>query len=144
MKDLEFRDILNRAVRPLTLLAVYRNGVWLFAVPTNLVKTVDQQRYYLISEPFGLIRQGTNNPKFTAEKGKPGDYVARNIKGAYSLVTADYYKLLFPPANANPPTVPDNSEKLKDSNFLTNILKGSQPTVSNSKTIKPTTTSTGY
>ena len=144
MKDLQFKDILNRAVRPLTLLSVYRNGRWSFATPTALIKTVNQQQYYLISETFGLVKQGTNNPKFTAARGKPGDYVARDKTGVYALVTADYYKLLFPPANANPPAVPDNSEKLKNPNFITNILKGSKPTVSNSTTIKPSSPSTGY
>ena len=144
MKDIEASDILNRPVRPLTLLSVYRNGRWIFGTPTNLVKTVENQNFYLISEKFGLAREGTSNPKIVARRGFPGDYVSRDQTGAYALVTEAEYKRIFPYSDKNPPSVPNNSDKLIDPNYLTNILKGSKPTVSNSTTIKPSSPSTGY
>ena len=144
MKDLELSDIMNRPVRSFTLLSVYRNGRWQFGTPTNLVKTVNNQTFYLISDKFGLARQGTQNPKVLARRGSPGDYISRDQSGVYAIVTAAEYKRLFPAPNNNPPSVPTNSAQLIDPKFLTNILKGSKPTVSNSTTIKPSPTSTGY
>jgi len=127
MKDLELKDIMDRPVRPLTLLSVYRNGWWQFTTPVNPVRTVDNQSYYLISEKFGLGRQGTWNPKILAKRGSPGDYISQDQFGEYALVTEGEYKRLFPSPNLNPPSTPTNSTQLQDPNFLTNISKKSNP-----------------
>jgi len=144
MKDMTLNDILLKQDRPLYSLSVYRNGVWGFAVPTTLTKTYNQQQFYLMSESFGLVRAGTSNPKVLARKGSPGDYVAVNQDGSYTLITAAEYKMLFPAPNLNPPEIPNNSDQIKDPNFLTKILKGYASAVSNSKTNKPTLPRTGY
>jgi len=145
MKDMHLTDILNRGTRPLTLLSVYKEGRWQFGIPNRIVRTVDQQAFYLVSEKFGLVKKGTTDPAVIARRGSPGDYVARDTNtGVYSVVTAAEYKRFFPAPNLNPPSVPTNSEQLKDPKFLTNILKGSESPVSNSKTTKPTPPNAGY
>jgi hypothetical protein len=144
MKDMALNDILLRQDRPLTSLSVYRGGVWFFTSPTNLTKTYNKQRFYLMSESFGLVKQGNTDPKVLATIGLPGDYIAVNQDGTYTLVSSTEYKRLFPPPNLNPPEIPNNSDQLKDPKFLTNILKGSGSPASNSKTSKPTPPNTGY
>jgi hypothetical protein len=144
MKDMTLKDILFREDRPLTSLSLYRDGRWIFAAPTNLTKTTAQQAFYLISEPFGLLRQGTSNPKIRAVTGAPGDYLAVNSVGVYSLIKKEEYARQFPSPNLNPPTNPNNSSQIKDKNFLTNILKGSGSAVSNNKISKPTPPNSGY
>ena len=146
MKDMSPKDILLRQDRPLTSLSVYRNGVWRFeAVDYAAIKKREKnQTFYLMSEAFGLVRQGTVDPKVRVVSGAPGDYISINIMGVYSLVTKAEYAMKFPPPNLTPPTPPNNSSQIKDKNFLTNILKGSGSTTSNSKTTKPTSPNTGY
>ena len=144
MKDMALNDILLRQDRPNTALSVFRDGVWIFAAPTNLTKSTTQQSFYLMSESFGLVKQGNTDPKVLATIGLPGDYIAVNQDGSYTLVSSAEYKRLFPAPNLNPPVIPDNSNQLKDPIFLTNILKGSESPLSNSKTSKPTPTNTGY
>ena len=144
MKDMTERDILLRQDRPLTSLSVYRNGVWIFAAPTNLTKTYNQQQFYLMSESFGLVREGNTNPRVSARRGAPGEYLAVSQDGSYTIVTRAEYDWIFPTPNLNPPEIPNNSKQLKDPNFLTKILKGYESGVSNSKTSKPTPPTTGY
>ena len=144
MKDMTLGDILVNPVKPLTSLSVRRNGVWNFESPTKVTKVDNNQTFYLMSNPFGLVKEGVSNPKVWAVKGDPGDYVALYNTGEYCLVTKAEYAMLFPAPNLNPPTIPTNSSQIKDKNFLTNILKGSGSTTSNSKTTKPTSPNTGY
>jgi len=144
MKDMTLKDILVQQVSPTTSLSIYKGGIWQFMSPTNQTRVDETQSFFLISFPFGLIRQGISDPKAWAIKGAPGDYVALDMTGAYSLVTKAEYARLFPPPNLNPPTQPNNSNQIKEKNFLTNILKGSGATVSNSKTSKPTPPNSGY
>lgn len=125
MKDLELKDIMDRPVRSFTLLSVYRNGRWIFATPINPLKTVDNQNFYLISEKFGVARQGTTNPAILARRGSPGDYLSIDQFGVYAIVTQADYKRLFPAPNLNPPSVPTNSAQLKDPKFITKIQQES-------------------
>jgi hypothetical protein len=118
MKDLQLEDILDRKDKPLTRLSVYLNGRWSFAAPSSATRITEDQKFYLISYPFGLIKSGGNNPANYSIKGEPGDYVAINNQGFLSLVTKSNYSLLFP----NPqqiPTAPPTSTLLKNPNFLT-------------------------
>jgi hypothetical protein len=126
MKDIDSKDILLRRNRSLTALSVYIGGRWVFTYPTEVVKTKDQQDFFLISVPFGLVKQGTQDPKITTIKGAPGDYVARDQTGTYCLVTAEQFKQLFPAPNLNPPKSSNNSDQLKDPKFITNINKQSK------------------
>tara|TARA_R110000822_G_scaffold57074_4_gene143883 strand:+ start:409 stop:843 length:435 start_codon:yes stop_codon:yes gene_type:complete len=144
MKDMTLGDIFPKQNRRLNSLSIYRNGTWQFVIPTNPIRISENQAYYRISDPFGLVKQGVLNPKKTARRGSPGDYVALDQFSTYAVVTAEEYKRLFPTPNLNPPEIPNNSDQLKDPKFLTNILKGSGASASNSKTSKPTPTNTGY
>ena len=144
MKDMTLKDILVQQVSPLTSLSIFKEGRWQFTGPTNQTMVGETQTFFLMSYPFGLIREGISNPNERAFTGDPGDYVALDITGAYSLVTKAEYGRQFPPPNLNPPAQPNNSDQIKDKNFLTNILKGSESPVSNSKTSKPTPPNSGY
>ena len=144
MKDMTLRDILVKPVKPLTSLSIFKDGFWQFSYPTNLTRSYNNQSFYLMSYSFGLIREGTANPGVRAITGDAGDYVALNSTGEYALVTKAEYARQFPPPNLNPPERPNNSSQIKEKNFLTNILKGSGATVSNSKTSKPTPPNSGY
>ena len=106
MKDMTLNDILLRQDRPLTSVSVYSACVWAFAVPTNLTKTTTQQSFYLMSESFGLVRQGNTDPKVLATIGLPGDYIAVNQDGSYTLVSSSEYKMLFPLSQLESPCDP--------------------------------------
>ena len=144
MKDMHLNDILFRQDKPLNSLSLYKNGLWGFILPVNPIATFEGRSYYLMSDPFGLVKQGVLDPKKTARRGSPGDYVALDQFGSYTLITPAEYKSIFPTPDLNPPKIPNNSEQIKDPTFLTNILKGSGASASNSKTSKPTPTNTGY
>ena len=62
MKDLTLKDIIPRPEVPLTQLSVYFDGRWTFAEFSTPTRTTETQSFYLISYPFGLVRQGVANP----------------------------------------------------------------------------------
>jgi hypothetical protein len=144
MKDMTFRDLLVKTVKPLVYISIYKDGIWQFVSPLNPIKVYEDQSFYLMSYAFGLVSQGTFDPKRRAVTGVAGDYVVLNSKGDYTLVTKAEYARQFPPPNLHPPERPNNSSQIKDKNFLTNILKGSGSPVSNSKISKPTPPNSGY
>ena len=118
MKDLQLEDILNRKAKPFTRLSVYLNGRWSFAAPSSATRITEDQSFYLINYPFGLIKSGGNDPANYSVKGHPGDYVSIDKLGALALVTEANYNLLFP-KDQQVPVSPPSSEKLRDPNFLT-------------------------
>lgn len=125
MKDLELKDIFPKANRTLGAVSVYRNGRWSFAtLKTPTVQTVDQQ-FFRINYPFGIHKRGSKNPAKYAVKGQPGDYVAVDFLGTFSLVTEQQYSLLFPTQNANPPVPLKTSELLTDPKYITKITQES-------------------
>jgi len=124
MKDLQLEDILNRKDKPLTRLSVYYNGRWSFATLENPTRTTSDQNFYLVSSPFGLIREGVTNPSKYAVKGKAGEYVSVDKQGRLALVRSDLWALLFP-KNQQIPTAPPSSELLRNKNFLTKTLQES-------------------
>ena len=144
MKDMTLKDIFVQESPPLNSLSIFKGGIWQFTTPTNETMVSENQSFFLMSYPFGILKQGTFNPKAWAVTGKPGDYVAIDSTGTYSLVTKAEYARQFPHPNLNPPAQPNDSSQIKDKNFLTNILKGSGSAVSNNKISKPTPPTTGY
>jgi len=144
MKDMTLGDIFPKQNKILNSLSVYRSGLWQFVIPTNVIRYRGTQAFYRMSHSFGLVKQGVLNPSEISREGIAGDYVALDQYNQYTIVTAEEYKRLFPTPNLNPPEIPNNSDQLKDPKFLTNILKGSGSSASNSKTSKPTPTNTGY
>ena len=119
MKDLQLTDILARQESPLTRLAVYINGRWLFTSFNDPVRTTLQQNFYLISTPFGLTSKGVTNAANNSFNGNPGDYVAEDKnQGVLSVVTASHYSMMFSSPQQIPIT-PESSEQLKNPNFIT-------------------------
>lgn len=127
MKDIDSKDILLRRNRRLTNVSIYRDGRWVFAGLNNLKKTSQGQNFYLMSNPFGLLKEGTQDPKIITLRGEPGDYVAIDSTGTVSMVTAEQFNQLFPAPNLDPPKTSNNSEQLKDPKFLTDILNKNKP-----------------
>ena len=122
MNNLDLIKTLAKKTLPLTRLAVYIDGRWVFANLANPVRTTLQQNFYLISTPFGLTSKGVTNAANNSFNGNPGDYVAEDRnQGILSVVTASYYSLLFPFPQQIPIT-PTSSEQLKNPNFITKTL----------------------
>ena len=126
MKDLELRDILAKQDRQLINISVYRNGRWSFASLTNPTRVSVDQSFYLISFPFGLVKEGQANPGKFSVLGKPGDYVSQDRQGRLALVTESMYALLFPKPQAKTTSYP-KSTSLKNPNYLTKIQQESLP-----------------
>mgnify|MGYP003120179361 CR=1 FL=1 len=125
MKDLQLKDILKKPKRYLRGFSIYVGGNWVFSFPTNLVKTTLQQKFYLVSTPFGLVSETVYDPKKFSILGTPGDYVAENINtGTLDLVTPAQFSRLFPSPKQSIPT-PTSSEMLKNPNYITKIQQES-------------------
>lgn len=145
MKDLELRDILDRRRYPLTKLSVYVNGKWQFASIEGASFISDgNQNIYRGRTKFALIPNNVNDPKSGELFGEPGDYIGIDSQGELSLLTAEQYKQRFP-RRINPQTPADSSKKLKNPDYITEIVRGSQPAPSNSRptTSTPPPTSAG-
>jgi hypothetical protein len=125
MKDLQLTDILQKRVKALTRVSIYRDGKWLFVNLLTPTKSTAGQDFFLIETLFGLHKEGSTNPAKYAVKGSPGDYVSVDKNGVKALVTAAMYELLFPPTQQAPFTA-TNSQNLKDPNYLTKIQRESQ------------------
>jgi len=139
MKDLELRDILDRRRSPLTKLSVYTNGKWRFASVQGANFISDgNQNIYRGRTRFALLPNNVNDPKRGSLFGEPGDYIGIDSTGELSLITKAQYLQRFP-ERRSPRRPPDTSNKLKDPNYITEIVRGSTPAPSNSR---PTTTYT--
>lgn len=145
MKDLELRDVLDRRRSPLTKLSVYVNGKWQFASvgSSNFIADGNQRIYRGVTK-FALIPSTVNDPKKGTLFGEPGDYIGIDSFGELSLITKAQYLQRFP-KRRSPSTPPDTSSKLKNPNYITEIVRGSQPAPSNSRptTSTPPPTSAG-
>lgn len=98
MKRIKPYDIYVKPSPVLRKISVRRQGTWTFAsIPVDkFARETKSARYYLISEPFGLVRYDRNNPKKTSFRGLAGDYISRDSDGNLSLVTAEQFRLKFP------------------------------------------------
>ncbi len=119
---------MNNIIKPkksLTQISTYVGGSWGFSNLGNPVKTTVGQNFYLISTPFGLVYDNTNNPENRSIQGKPGDYVAQDKHfGILDLVTPAQFSRLFPSPKQIIPT-PTSSEMLKNPNYITKIQQES-------------------
>jgi len=125
MKDLDTKDILKRERTRLTKLSIYLNGRWQFATLTNPIRVDGNQSFYRINYKFGLVKDTISVPKIYTQAGEPGDFVAMDGTGELSLVKKADYKRQFPVLNKNPKTPADSSQKLKDPDYITKIVRGS-------------------
>ena len=138
MTDLKLQDILAKPVETFTKVSIYFNGAWQFVTLANPIKVAKNQSFYRIDYKFGIVESKQLNPAKITFAGKPGDYVALDSLGVYSLVTKDQYQQMFSPKNSKSNAGPVSSTKLKNSNYITEIVKGSGPTASNSTTVQTT------
>ena len=143
MKDLEIRNALQRSPSPLVKLGLYVNGRWQFGslAETSFI-TDNGQNIYRVAVRFSLIPQNVNDPSFGSVVGKPGDYVGIDRTGTLSLITKEQYSYRFP-KKRKPAYTADTSEKLKDKNYITEIVRGSAPATSNTTPRTTYTPSTG-
>lgn len=142
MKDLELKDVLDRQRIRLTKVSVYVNGIWQFAAVQGSTFVDEGQTLYKSTYKFALIDQAVDDPKAGEIFGKPGDYIAIDPTGEVSLITAEQYKQRFP-KRVKQPYMPETSSKLKNPNFLTEIVRGSQTTSSNTTPTPRYSPSTG-
>ena len=140
MKDLELRDVLDRRRSPLTKLSVYVNGKWQFASvgSSNFIADGNQRIYRGVTK-FALIPSTVNDPKNGTLFGEPGDYIGIDSFGELSLITKAQYLQRFP-KRRSPSIPPDTSSKLKNPNYITEIVRGSTPAPSNTRPTTPTYT----
>jgi hypothetical protein len=145
MKDLELKDIIQRQRPRLTKLSVYQNGKWVFATVQGATSIADSnQNIYRGRTRFALIESNVNNPEKGSLYGQPGDYIGVDSTGELSLITQESYKQRFP-KRISPRRGADSSQKLKNPDYITEIVRGSQPAPSNSRptTSTPPPTSAG-
>ena len=143
MKDLELRDIFSKKPSPLVKLALYVNGRWQFGSVTESNGVSDEgQAIYRVPVKFSLVAQNVNDPSLGTLLGKPGDYFGIDRLGQLSLITQEQYDYRFP-KKRKPTYSADNSEKLKDINYITEIVRGSKVVTSNTTLITTYTPVTG-
>lgn len=123
MKDINSKDILDRRGTRPTRLSVRRNGAYQFAELTNPLFEKDGLTYYRISHAFGIVNERTVDPNIMLQRGKSGDYVAVDSTGLLTIITKKVYDMQFPKSNKRPVVLPTDSKKLKDPNYITNIVR---------------------
>jgi hypothetical protein len=138
MIDLNLEGILDKPAETYTRVSAYLGGVWQFVALTNPVKKANNQSFYRIDYKFGIVKTKQSDPAKITFAGNPGDYVALDTVGNYSLITKDQYQQMFSPKNSKSNAGPVSSAKLKNPNYITEIVKGSGPTASNSTTVQTT------
>jgi len=123
MKDINSKDILDRKGTRPTKLSVNKNGAYRFAELANPLFEKDGLTYYRISSKFGIVNERTNDPNILLQRGKSGDYVAVDSTGILTIITKKVYDMQFPKSNKRPVVLPSDSKKLKDPNYITNIVR---------------------
>jgi len=139
MKDLQLSDIFQKASEITTKISVYEDGEWRFISldPFSNIKTFQNQTFYRINQVFGLLRQEVSDPSKFSVKGEAGQFVGVSPSGRLYKLTVEEYKSIFPIPVVITESKNYNSEKLKDPKFITKIVKGSDPTSSNSTMAMP-------
>ena len=130
MKDLEQKDILNRTRTKLTRFSIYTRGSWRFGRLLSPTIIAENQSIYRMNVPFALIDSGETNPRAAKVRGVPGDYLASDSFGELVVITEEQYNLRFPTRRRQPYRT-ETSEKLKDGNYITEIVRDSQSVRSN-------------
>jgi len=125
MNNLDLIKTIAKKTLPLTRVAVYVDGRWVFTNLANPVRTTLQQNFYLISTPFGLTSSAVTIAANNSYKGEPGDYISEDKnQGVLSVVAASYYSMMFP-SPQQIPIIPTSSEQLKNPNFITKTYQES-------------------
>ena len=98
MSRLSKNNIKPFTTRIVNRISVQRLGSWTFATiaGANFSSKTKYQRFYLMSEPFGLCTSRQANPAKTIERGKPGDYIAASYDGQLVIVSKASFDLKYP------------------------------------------------
>jgi len=131
MKALTLKDILPNIELPLTRLSVYFEGQWAFATFNTPTRTTETQSFYLISLPFGLVRQGVLTPSKRVITGKPGSYAILDRDGSLTMATPEQYEMIFPRILIDRPLPPITSKELVNTKHITNVVRKSRNEGSN-------------
>ena len=142
MNILQLTNKYRRPPAPLVRLAFYYNGRWQFGTleRSPFISSDDQKIYRLIVK-FSLLPANVRDPARGSIIGNPGDYVGVDSLGVMSLITKEQYQYRFP-KKRKPAYAPVTSESLKNPNYITEIVRGSAPTTSNTtlRTTSPPST----
>lgn len=131
MTDIQLKTIFPRKPSRLTSLAFYQNGRWQFGSLGNTAFVSDSdQKIYRIGVKFSLVSENENDPSRGLIIGQPGDYVGVDRLGTFSLITKEQYNYRFP-KKSKPTYTAETSETLRDPNYITEIVRGSAATTSN-------------
>jgi hypothetical protein len=123
MEELNLNDILNRPNRRLLQVSIYLNGFWRFTSLTNPIRIYEGRSFYRIDYPFGLVKEDTVSPDLVSVRGVAGDYVAEDLNGYLSLITAQQYKELFEIPQNIAVKQPVNQRSLSDKFIVNNSYK---------------------
>ena len=98
MSRLSNNDLPPGGNRTVNRISVQRQGQWVFAtIPgENFSKRTKSQRFYLMTERFGLCTANQDNPQKTLVRGNAGDYIATAPNGNLIIVSKKDYNLRFP------------------------------------------------
>ena len=131
MKELDLTNIIQRRSYPLVKLGIYANGRWQFAgLPSESSVASEGQSIYRVANKFSLVPSNVNDPSQGKVFGESGDYIGVDRTGTISLITQKEYRFRFPRKRKTARPA-DTSEKLKDPNYITEIVRGSASTSSN-------------
>jgi len=118
MSRLKSYEVFQKAPVKLRRISVRRSGTYVFATiaEDSFVKRSKSQRFYLLTEPFGLCSSNQNNPAKISVRGLPGDYVAADENGDLTRVTAEDYARKFPKPITNNMAMPQTSDDFLNNN----------------------------
>lgn len=127
MKDLQLTDIRtsNQIPSDVKVTSVYRGGFWAFAYFPQYSASIKQgdTSYFRIKDTFGLHLVGAFRADKPLYRGYPGDYIAVGQNGTFSLVKKKTYEAMFAPLKDDNFIKTVNSNSLKDSKYITSIVK---------------------
>lgn len=143
MKDIRLTNIGQVPRTSLKRLSFYANGIWQFGSLDRAPFILDNnQKIYRLTVKFQLLSEFVDDPARGLIRGQAGDYVGVDRFGNMSLITQEQYKLRFPKRRKRA-SAADTSEKLKNPNYITEIVRGSAPAASNTTLRTTSTPSTG-
>jgi len=142
MEELDLRNILNRPNRRLLQVSIYLNGFWRFTSLTNPIRIYEGRSFYRINYPFGLVKEGTVFPNLVSVQGVAGDYVAEDLRGFLTLITAQQYKDLFDLPQSIARTPPVNQRSLSNKFIINNSYKNTSKPAYNTTVVSTTSKAT--
>jgi hypothetical protein len=138
-------DLFVKPEPVLNRISVRRRGVWVFAsIPAStFARETKSQKFYLINEPFGLVRYDRDNPAKISKRGRAGDYIVSDFQGHLNIVTAEDYKRRFPAINTTKVYTPPTSRDFMNPNYSQESNENGSSVISNSSTSNSSTSTGG-